>query len=98
MSILGRYKQQPGEKLKRLIDLKDWLETAEVITGIDVTVSPVTDPPLLVPVVLVDSGGKKFAYFVTGGVDGETYVVTFTETTQTQIREDEVEIEVEEVS
>lgn len=98
MSILGRYKQQPGEKLKRLIDLKDWLETAEVISIVAVNVTPVTDPPLMVPTVLIDSGGKKFAYYVTGGLDGETYTITFTETTQTQIREDEVEIEVEAIS
>lgn len=98
MSILGRYRQQPGENLKRLIEYKDWLESSEEIEDVDVAVTPVTDPPLVVDPILIDSGGKKFAYYTSGGVDGNTYMIEFSVQTQTQTREDEVEIEVEEVS
>lgn len=95
---LGRYQQQPGEKLKRIIDLTQWLEADETITDLEIVVTPETDPELEVTSAVVDPGGKKFAYWLQGGVTNTTYVVQFTSTTQTQIREDEVEIEVEEIS
>lgn len=94
MSVLGRYKQQSIENLKRLLDLDDWLEDSEEVSDVDVVISPTTDPPLAVNTVIDDSG-KKFAYFVSGGVDGETYTVQFRSTTQLQLRADEIEIEIE---
>lgn len=95
--MLGRYKQQPGEKLKRIIDLDDWLEEDETITDVDVkAITPTSDSPFTCPTVIVDPGGKKFAYYLTGGENGETYLVEFTITTQTQIAEYEIEIDVEE--
>lgn len=96
MSILGRYRQQPRENLKRVIDLRDWLETSEEIETVTAEVTPVTATPLVVDPILIDSAGKKFAYYVSGGEDGTTYTITFFSTTPTQTREDEVEIEVEE--
>lgn len=95
--LLGRYKQQPGERLKRIIDLTQWLESSETILTVVPSISPVTDTPFVCTSVVIDPAGKKFAYYLTGGEDGETYEVTFTSTTQTQVREDEVEIDVEEV-
>lgn len=98
MSVLGRYRQQPRENLKRIIDYKAWLESSEEIEGVTAEVTPVTDTPLVVDPILIDSGGKKFAYWTSGGEDGITYTIEFSVTTQTQTREDEVEIEVEEVN
>lgn len=95
--MLGRYKQQPGENLKRIIDLDDWLEEDETITDVEVKdITPVTEAPFTCPSVIVDPDGKKFAYYLTGGEDGETYKVEFTITTQTQTAEYEIEIDVEE--
>lgn len=95
--LLGRYKQQPGERIKRLIDLDDWLEEDETITDVEVkAVTPLTEAPFTCPTVIVDPEGKKFAYYVTGGEDGETYKVEFTISTQTQVAEHEIEFDVEE--
>jgi hypothetical protein len=97
---LGRYQQQPGEKIKRIVDLTQWLEADETITDLEVRVSPDNDPGLECTSAVVDPGGKKFAYWLEADEDGDdaTYVVEFSTTTQTQIREDEIEIEVEEIS
>jgi hypothetical protein len=98
MSVLGRYKQQPGEKRKRGIDYESFLETNEEISTVTAAVSPTTDDPLLVSTIVIDPDGKNFAYFVEGGEDATDYTVTFTVTTSLgQRREDEVEFEIEEV-
>lgn len=96
--LLARYKQQPGERLKRIIDLTKWLESSEEIEDVVVkAITPVTTSPFQCTSVVVDPDGKKFAYYVTGGEDGETYKVEFTISTQTQVREDEIEFDVEEL-
>lgn len=95
--MLGRYRQQPGEKRKRGLDYDDFLESAEIVTGATPDVSPVTDTPFVVDGVVVDPAGKEFAYFASGGEAGQTYAVTFTVTTNgNQIRKDTVEFDVEE--
>lgn len=97
--LLGRFKQQPGEKLKRIIDLTQWLEPSETIQTVVVkAITPVTDTVFQCTSVVVDPAAKKFAYYLTGGEDGESYTVEFSTTTQTQVREDEIEVDVEEVS
>ncbi len=95
--LLNRYKQQPRDNLKRIIDLTKWLEDSETITGVEVEVTPETDTPLVCDPIAIDPDGKKFAYFLTGGEDGETYTVTFLTSTEQQTREDEIEVDVEEV-
>jgi len=97
--LIGRYKQQPGELLKRIIDLTKWLEESEEITNVTVkAITPETSPVFQCTSIVIDPAGKKFAYWLTGGTDGETYTVEFRTTTQTQVREDEVEIDVAEIS
>lgn len=95
--LLGRYKQQPGDKLKRIIDLDEWLEDDEEIATVTAEVTPATDTAFQVTDIVIDPGARKFAYWTTGGEDGETYKVEFTIKTQTQVREDEIEVDVEEV-
>jgi hypothetical protein len=97
MALLNRYVQQPGDRLKRLIDYDKWLETDEEIDDVDVAVTPESDTPFVVDDILVDDEAKQLAYFTTGGETGTTYTATFTVTTNIgQVREDEVEFEVEE--
>lgn len=96
--LLGRYKQQPGESLKRIIDYTTWLEDTEEITQVAVkSITPETDTPFQCTSIVIDPDGKKFAYYTTGGEDGETYELQFSVTTQTQTREDEIEFDVEEL-
>lgn len=96
--LLARYKQQPGELLKRIIDLDSWLEATEEITEVEVAaITPVSTSPFQCTSIVIDPDGKKFAYYLTGGEDGETYKVEFRISTQTQVREDEIEVDVEDV-
>ncbi len=97
MSVLDRYRQQPSETRRREIDYSEWLATEELITDIDVTVSPSTSPALAVAPVSIDPDGKIIEYYAGGGLTGNDYTVTFKITTDDgQVREDEVEITVEE--
>jgi hypothetical protein len=92
--LLARYRQQPGEKRKRGIDYADFLEPSEVVSTATCAVSP----PDMTVTIVIDPAGKKFAFWAEGGVDGTTYQLTFTVNTNgQQRREDEVEIDVEEI-
>lgn len=95
--LLGRYTQQPGERLKRLLDYTAWLETSELIESVTAEITPATSTPLVVTSIVVDPAGKKFAYYAAGGEDGETYEIKFSINTQTQLKQDEIEIDVEEI-
>lgn len=96
MSMLGRYRQQSGESRKRLLDYTRALEDDEELDDVTAAVTP--SGGLTVTNIVIDPDGKIFSYFASGGVDGVTYKIDFTvETTGTQIFEDEVEIEVEDI-
>lgn len=96
--LLGRYKQQTGERRKRGIDFDRFLEDGEIITDVDTAVTPATDTPLVVDDVTIDSDGRDFVYFVSGGEDNTEYTIEFSVTTSGgQTLENEVEIEVEDV-
>lgn len=95
--ILGRYRQQPGERRKRGIDYDDFLETGEVITDVAASVSPTTDTPLVIDGIVVDPDGKEFAYFTSGGEAGISYSVEFAvDTNGNQLKRDTVEFDIEE--
>lgn len=95
--MLGRYKQQPGERRKRGIDYDDFLEDDELLTDAEVEVTPTTDPPFVINGVVIDPAGKEMAYYAGGGVDGQTYLVEFTFSTNAgQTKQDTVEFDVEE--
>lgn len=95
--ILGRYRQQPGERRKRGIDYDDFLEIGELITDVTVEVSTADGTAFVVDDIVIDPAGKKFAYYAQGGVAGMTYTVEFSiETNGTQIKQDTVEFDVEE--
>lgn len=95
--MLGRYRQQPGERRKKGLEYTDFLESAELITAVEVSVSPETDTPFVVNDIVIDPAGKIFAYYAQGGEDGETYLVEFSITTNgSQIKQDTVEFDIEE--
>lgn len=104
--ILGRYRQQPGERRKRGVDYTDFLEDDEEITNVTATVTPEeeADEEFHVSNIAIDPDGKHFAYFAGqnfddegGGVNGTTYTVEFTITTSGgQTKQDSVEFDVEE--
>jgi hypothetical protein len=95
--ILDRYSQQPAEVRRRQIDYGEWLDTDEIITDVANAISPVTVPPLALTSVTIDPTGKIVEYFASGGLTGTDYTVTITITTDDgQVREDELDITVEE--
>lgn len=96
--ILGRYRQQPGERRKRGIDYEDFLEAGEIITLVTAEVNVNTDTtPLVVDGIVIDPDGDQFAYFVSGGEHGVSYSIEFTITTNgNQTKKDTVEFDIEE--
>lgn len=83
--IINRYKQQPTDLRKRGVDFSLFCQSGETISNVVInTVSPATVPALQITQLLIDpSTQQKFAYYVTGGVDGTEYTVTFTVTLST---------------
>lgn len=95
----GRVVQQPGERIRRLFKLDQWLEEGERILTVTAAVDNDTDTPLVVDGIVIGPDSDRFAYYVSGGEDGEDYVVTFTITTSIgQTREDELLIGVREIA
>jgi hypothetical protein len=96
--ILGRYRQQPGEKRKRGIDYTDFLEDEEEITNVTAEVTPEDETsPFLITTIAIDPDGKEWMYFAEGGNAGTTYSVLFTVTTNGgQRKQDTIEFDVEE--
>jgi hypothetical protein len=61
-------------------------------------VTPVTTTPLTISNLLVDPGGKIMAFYAGGGEAGTTYKLDIRIITSgAQQREDEIEIEVEDI-
>jgi len=97
-SKLGRILQQPGEVIRRLVKYDRWLEEGERITDVAVSVLPVTVPPFVVDQIVIGPDADRFAYYASGGVDGEDYTATVTITTSiAQVREDELLFGVKEI-
>lgn len=95
--ILGRYRQRPGDTRRRQVTYNDFLESGEIITGVTPSVSPTTDTPLVVSGVVIDAGGRKFAYVVSGGEHGVSYAVNLRITTNgAQVKNDTIEFDIEE--
>lgn len=97
-TLIGRHVQSSGADRRRLINASGWVEEGETLTSVSVSIDNVTSPPLLVDRIIIGPDGDRFAYYVSGGVVGEEYVVTFTTATSTgQVREDEIQIAIVEV-
>jgi hypothetical protein len=98
-SKLGRIVQQPNENIRRLVKYNQWLEEGERITDVSVSISPTTDPAFVINNIVIGPDSDRFAYYASGGVDGEDYTATVTITTSAgQTREDELLFGVKEIS
>ena len=94
----GRIVQQPNERIRRLFKLDQWLEEGERVLTVTAAIDNDTDTPLVVDDIVIGPDSDRFAYYISGGEDGEDYVVTFTITTSVQqVREDELLIGVREI-
>lgn len=96
---LGRIVQQPNEVRRRLVKYDKWLEEGERITDVSVAIEPTTTPPFVIDQIVIGPDSDRFAYYASGGVDGEDYTATITITTSVgQTREDELLFGVKEIS
>mgnify|MGYP006277980311 CR=1 FL=1 len=96
--LIARYKQQSGERRKRTLDYSNVLPTGVTISAVTSTLAPTTSPALAVSSITVATNGKSFSYFVSGGLTDNDYLIEFFVTlSDTQIREDEVEITIEDL-
>lgn len=96
---MGRLVQQPNESIRRLAKYDRWLEEGERITNVEVSISPVTTPPFVIDQIVIGPDSDRFAYYASGGVDGEDYTASVAVTTSVnQTREDELLFGVKEIS
>lgn len=97
-SLIGRYTQSAGADRRRLFKANSWLQAGETITDVSVSIDNTTSPVFVIDRITLGPDGDRFAYYASGGVEGEEYVATFTITTSAgQVREDEIQFAVVEV-
>jgi len=91
---LGHYIKAPGDRKRYVVDYVDWLDTNERITQVTVT-TPSNTASFFVDGSVIGSTSKDTIFFVSGGVEGGSYVVDITiYTDRQQIKTDTVTFEV----
>lgn len=97
--ILATLAKQPGETIRRIIDFSAWLGTGEALISCVADISPSGE--LSEAGLAVDTSAGTVAVYLSGGTDGSEYLVTLTTTTDSspaRIREDELVVNVEEIT
>lgn len=83
--ISAKFKQSPSERKRYVSDFTLDLDDGETITGVVTSVTSTTDAPvspaLVCNSVMVAPSGTQFIYYISGGVDANTYMVDFEVTT-----------------
>lgn len=98
--LLDRYQQQINERRQREILYARWLAEGESIVSVASWCNRISGTcPEDVPFeqALVTYDGDKIKYYATGGANHSTYKITFQITTNAQIKEDEVLIDIREI-
>lgn len=101
-SLSARFRQSPEEVKRYLLDYTLFLVTGEAVTGITAAITnlgtpPLGSPPLAVSTIVLGPGGLQALYFISGGVSGQSYEVTFLATTSVgQVLEDVVQYNITE--
>lgn len=87
---LGKYRLDSADRKRYVVNYADWLNEGETIVSSDFTGSVPADN-FFVDGWFVDPNGVEVIFFVSGGVNGTSYDVTFTTTTTlAQIKQDYV--------
>jgi hypothetical protein len=101
-TLSARFTQGPKEVKRYLLDYTLFLVTGESVVSIAQSVSnlgmpPQGSPPLVVSTIVLGPGGLQALYLISGGVDGQSYEVTFLATTSVgQVLEDVVQYDIAE--
>lgn len=88
MALIATFEKQPTEVLDYDVDYAAWIPDSDSITSATATVTP---PGELDIVTLVTQQNTRVKLWATGGVDGTTYKVEVTITTDDgRVKQDEV--------
>lgn len=98
-NLSGRFSQSPNETRRYVLDFTQQLSSGETLSSLVPTVTAITpapvSPALVVENVVIASAGLQAVFYVTGGVAGNSYEISFITTTSiSQIFEDIVQIDV----
>jgi hypothetical protein len=99
MTVLGRFRKQPRERLRYRVDYGLWLGDDEEVEGVAVAVGNADDDaaPLVVEAAWIEPVKRVVVLLVKGGSHGVTYPLTLTVTTDgLQTKEVELLIKVAE--
>lgn len=77
MAIIGRFEKQPDEVLDYDIDFAEWIPDGDVVSSATITSSPAG-----LTVGTVGVFGSYLKVWISEGVDGTTYKLEVTATTQ----------------
>lgn len=99
-SLSARFVQGPKEVKRYMLDYTLFLSAGEAVTSVATSVTnlgtpPQGSPPLVVSSTVLGPGGLQAVYFISGGVSGQSYEVTFLGTTSIgQVLEDVVQYDI----
>lgn len=98
-NLSGRFTQSPNETRRYVLDFTQQLSLGETLVSLVPTITPVTpapvSPALSVTSIVIAGSGNQAVFYVSGGVAGNSYEISFITTTSiTQIFEDIVQIDV----
>ncbi len=99
MARIGKYVKAQADVKRYQIDYTDWLDTGETVSSVTFNiVSNTLTLPLVVNNIQVLPTGLGVQYYISGGLDGTTYEIDATLTTNTgpQVRVDAVIITIKE--
>jgi hypothetical protein len=96
MSVVRVFRKATIERRRLYLNYECWLEDAEALTDMQVTVHPFTsEGPLSVTVGYTDATNKKVALFVGGGVGNTSYTMQMVvKTNQGQTKRDDIGLRV----
>ena len=93
---LGKITKQPAEVQNYYVRYVDYLQEGEVIASVTAAVDVPSELTLIGPVVLADNVALEF--WLEGGLDGTTYKLEITATTNYgNVKQDEIKVKVKEV-
>lgn len=92
MSVLKTFSKTAVERRRLYVDYGCWLEDTEILTDIQVVVSPLTeDAPLTADVAFADVTNKKITFFAGAGVGNTLYTIQMiVRTNAGQVKRDDI--------
>lgn len=88
---IAKFRKTPGDRKRYEVNYEDWLNEDETVVAVTIEGNNVEDD-FYVDAYVLHTDGKEVIFYVSGGIPGNTYVVTIIASTSlTQVKEDTVE-------